>query len=140
MAIRMSTVVRMATPRSTQIRRILGGGVLVAALFTAAPAGADTAYSNGSDGSSGTEVDNPTNGDATNTTQPAPTDSTDTNTDTDTDTGGTGGTGTDDLGNIDNGELAFTGGDAISLALIGGTVVGAGSLLVLATRRKDEDD
>ncbi|NOX29612.1 MAG: hypothetical protein GXP35_06140 [Actinobacteria bacterium] len=128
----------MATPRSTQIRRILGGGVLVAALFAAPPAGADTTYSNGSDGNTGTDVDNPTNGGSGTTPapQPPPTDS---GTDTD-DAGGTGGTGNDDLGNVDNGELAFTGGDAISLALIGGTVVGAGSLLVLATRRKDEDD
>ena len=60
--------------------------------------------------------------------------------DTDTTPDGNSGTPTDGtpVGQVDE-DLAFTGTDARSLALIGAGVAGAGALLIVATRRREAE-
>ena len=95
------------------------------------PAGAQT-YSDGTGNDTGVQTDTNTDGDTTTTT-----DGGTTSTDGSTDGGGTGTAG--DLAQVDDGELAFTGGDAIGLAVIGGSAVAAGAAMVVVGRRRDED-
>ncbi len=127
------------TSSTTSLRRLVGGCVLAAALLTAAPAGAST-YDNGSDGSTGTSVDNPTTDGGTGGTGTVGGDTTPDGATPTTQAPGAGGTGGDDLGNVDDGELAFTGSDALSLAAIGGALLGAGALMVTASRRREDHD
>ena len=148
MGSKRSTVTDMATTGTSSLRRLLAGGIVAGALFVAAPAGAQTAYSDGSDGSTGQDIDNPTGGNGVIDADGGTTPASDPVTvpaapaaDADSSGGASSGAGagSGDLGNVDGGELAFTGGDAISLAVIGGSVLGAGALLVAAPRRNDDD-
>ncbi len=131
----------MATTR-TSVKRLglIVSAAFVAMLMVAAPAGAQT-YSDGGGNNTGTIVDNPGDTDADTDTDTDTGTDTDAGTDTDGPTNNGGTTGADDdLGQVDEGELAFTGGDALSLAVIGSAAVGAGALLMAASRRKNEDD
>lgn len=124
------------TPRSAtrRVARLgaFGAACATALLLTVAPAGAQT-YSNGSDGSTGQGSDG---GTTTTTTMPGG---------GDTGTGSTGGTGdTGGDGGVvgqadDGGDLAFTGSDTISLALIGAGIATAGGLLVVGSRRRVDE-
>ncbi|MCB0991361.1 MAG: hypothetical protein R2770_16075 [Acidimicrobiales bacterium] len=106
-----------------------------------APAGAADAYSDGGSGSTGqtTDTGGGSTGDTggTGTGADGTTGGGDTTTGTDTSAGGTTGSGT--VGQVDDGQLAFTGGDALSLTLIGGAALGAGALMVAVSRRRDDD-
>ncbi len=114
----------MATTRTAAQRTgFIVSAAFAAMLMVAAPAGAQT-YTDGGGNNTGTGVDNPDGTDPDGTTG-----------------GGTGNADGGDLGQVDDGgELAFTGGDALSLVAIGGAAIGAGAVLVAVTRRKDEQD
>lgn len=109
-------------PRRLAVFFAASAGALALA---AVPVGAQT-YSDGSDGTTGQGTD-------TNTTPitSAPGAS-------DSGNGGTSGTGDVVAQAEDNGALAFTGSDSMSLALIGAGIVTAGGLLVVSSRRKVE--
>lgn len=103
----------------------IAGGAVAALVMVGGPAGAQT-YTDGSGNDAGVVAD------------PGSTTTTEGNTTTD---GSGGGAPADsgDLGQVDGGELAFTGGDAVSLAVIGAAVVGAGGVLVASSRRNDDE-
>ena len=100
------------------------GSIAAGLALMAAPVAAQT-YTDGSGGSTGVEVDNPTTGGGGNSGA--------NNGVTDGAVGGGSGGQTGD-------ELAFTGGDALGLAAIGGVVVGAGAVMVAVGRRNNDDD
>ena len=128
---RLVTVKSMTSPRTTIPRRLgvffaVTAGVLALAVV---PVSAQT-YSDGGDGSTDQSED-------TNTT---PTTTPGSQTPGATDPGTSGGTNNDDVvaQADDDGALAFTGSDSMSLALIGAGIVTAGGLLVVSSRRKVE--
>ena len=113
-------------------RRGLFAGVLLAGLLlVGAPAGADT-YGNGQGNNTGQGSDP---GSST-TTQVTTTTVATTTTVGNGSNGSNGSTGGDSGTNGNSGNLAFTGTDALTLAIIGAGATGAGLVLVASTRKR----
>jgi len=117
-------------------------------LLVAAPASAQTYSNNENNTTNQPEDNNPGDSDGTtggsdngNNTGNNPGNNDDGSTpDPVDDPGGNSGTPNDGtpVGQVDE-DLAFTGGDARSLALIGAGIAGAGAMLIVATRRREAE-